>query len=665
MSINAKFEDAIVKLDAVRQEILRDESLLPITFRTSSGEETISYDSLNGNFESLSNEPFTIAICGEVKAGKSTLLNAILFGDDVLPTFDTPLTAKLTFIKKSEKPYNYFRVNFYNTEEWETVRESLEPSALADLNKKMQIAMERFGISKANCVEKISISREVNDLQELDQYVSAMKVEDESSKAGCYTAYVKNVEIFINDERLHNLQIVDTPGLNDPNAINSHETTCWINNAHAIVYIVAVQGFNQPDLQFFEQFMNGRGPKFRVIVQNKIDTEPDHYQESLAYMKSLGTKLEYRKIDLFSNEETICSYSGKQALLAKKQKAGIPLTEDDEYYLLENFDYDPDNLELTIGNKLFANEGAGRIPAISGVLQQVYSLNILKIESEMVENDLMQEELQKDLSEIEKDLENVQDIRIKFDNEEKQIQECLGGKIKEIRSTVDHCVNDFFKSLNKDFEKKIGALMREGNFKTVLGRFSSYWEERFNDTDLQMTDFLNSHIEKFMGEIKDSCRSVIEKLKSVLQKNVIESFFYSEDDSSWIENSSILEGLKYGEVMPSNAFTNLFYKNSRLTDEIIGVVSKDVSEIFDKRYRGLGQACQETMKNRLNAYLGYINEKLDVIEKKLENAKTKQKNKETELSKIAISSTSLKMRRDELEKKLSKLRMMTKELEIC
>ena len=61
MSINAKFEDAIVKLDAVRQEILKDKSLLPITFRTSSGEETISYDSLNGNFESLSNEGIATA----------------------------------------------------------------------------------------------------------------------------------------------------------------------------------------------------------------------------------------------------------------------------------------------------------------------------------------------------------------------------------------------------------------------------------------------------------------------------------------------------------------------------------------------------------------------------------------------------------------------------
>ena len=98
--INKKFEEAVQKLEIVKQQIENDPYLIPITFQTCSGERSITNDTLNEEFLNLKKAPFTVAVCGEVKAGKSTLLNSILFGDNILPTFDTPLTAKLTFIKK-------------------------------------------------------------------------------------------------------------------------------------------------------------------------------------------------------------------------------------------------------------------------------------------------------------------------------------------------------------------------------------------------------------------------------------------------------------------------------------------------------------------------------------------------------------------------------------
>jgi tRNA U34 5-carboxymethylaminomethyl modifying GTPase MnmE/TrmE len=45
-----------------------------------------------------------IAIVGQMKAGKSSFLNALLFPVDVLPKAATPMTAALTRIGYAEKP---------------------------------------------------------------------------------------------------------------------------------------------------------------------------------------------------------------------------------------------------------------------------------------------------------------------------------------------------------------------------------------------------------------------------------------------------------------------------------------------------------------------------------------------------------------------------------
>ena len=63
-----------------------------------------------------------IGIVGEVKAGKSSFLNALLFsGKDFLPKSSTPMTAALTKIGYSEK--SYAKIVFYSSGEWQSITE--------------------------------------------------------------------------------------------------------------------------------------------------------------------------------------------------------------------------------------------------------------------------------------------------------------------------------------------------------------------------------------------------------------------------------------------------------------------------------------------------------------------------------------------------------------
>lgn len=58
-----------------------------------------------------------LGIVGEVKAGKSSFLNALLFeGEDVLPKAPTPMTAALTKLSYSEVPEA--NIVFYSQDDW-------------------------------------------------------------------------------------------------------------------------------------------------------------------------------------------------------------------------------------------------------------------------------------------------------------------------------------------------------------------------------------------------------------------------------------------------------------------------------------------------------------------------------------------------------------------
>ena len=72
-----------------------------------------SIESIENYFNDKVNTDRTlrVGIVGRVKAGKSSLLNSLLFdGKDILPKAATPMTAALTYMQYSDK--NYIEVEF-------------------------------------------------------------------------------------------------------------------------------------------------------------------------------------------------------------------------------------------------------------------------------------------------------------------------------------------------------------------------------------------------------------------------------------------------------------------------------------------------------------------------------------------------------------------------
>ena len=58
-----------------------------------------------------------IGVVGQVKAGKSSFLNSLIFnGENVLPKASTPMTAGLTVLEYGDS--NFFEVEYYDEKEW-------------------------------------------------------------------------------------------------------------------------------------------------------------------------------------------------------------------------------------------------------------------------------------------------------------------------------------------------------------------------------------------------------------------------------------------------------------------------------------------------------------------------------------------------------------------
>lgn len=404
----------------------------------------LTADGLKNQIENLKNAEYTIAVCGGVKAGKSTLLNSLIFWDSVLPVFDTPMTAKLTFIRHA-RGNPRFEVEFYNREEWAEIEKEYQGEKRHELGRRLEKCAE-LGVGKGAFICSPRRENHVGkNLADLPEYIS-----DVMSGHGKYTPFVKSVAIYVDHPTLENLQIVDTPGLNDSNTINSAETTKWVREAHAVIYVLEARGASQSDVAFFETYFPSTAVKSRLFVQNKIDTESG-YESAKAAIRQYGTLEKYKALGLFGRDETICSYSGLAVLLQKKIKNGIALTEDEEWQLennaLDTFAGDPDGLEGKLAEKLFSSEGAARVETASGWLMQVYAaalatceLNIASCENQLPDCERSEAELTTEIEKYEKYRLKLKQIaensKEEFDNElQKRIGQ-IEDKLEDAERTI-------------------------------------------------------------------------------------------------------------------------------------------------------------------------------------------------------------------------------------
>lgn len=251
-------------------------------------------NNINNFIDKCQTPEFHIAFVGAIKAGKSTLINALL-GKKLASTSVTPETAVLTKFR-STKNKNYVKLSFYNDHEWSTLWQSVHDS-------KSTLFLEEYNKLDAEQEKGNWVGHE--DKTIYFEIESDLKVEIEkwtsSKKATHY--FVKEVEVGLVDFNLpEQVVFVDTPGLDDAVRYRSDVTRRYIDRANAVFACVKSDAMTGQELAtLYRVFSNTRyNPEKVYVIGTQWDTlnrpEENWKQQKLEWTKYL------KQDDCFGNE---------------------------------------------------------------------------------------------------------------------------------------------------------------------------------------------------------------------------------------------------------------------------------------------------------------------------------------------------------------------------
>lgn len=258
----------------------------------------------------LNNQKFSIGITGVMNAGKSTMLNALM-GKEILGSAVVPETANLTVVKHNinEKA----KVFYWNTQEWEKIEKAaLELESMRDyVNETHSI----FGDELNSYVQKESRYDEI-DIKDLSLYTSA---EAEGKKCNL----VKYVELGSNlDFLADGIEIVDTPGLDDPVIQREEITKEYISACDMMLHLMNVsQSATLKDVEFIIDALLYQNISKLLVVITRADTvSKEQLEEVINYTKSsiekqLKAQNKDSQLDYILKTIKFIPISGKMALL--------------------------------------------------------------------------------------------------------------------------------------------------------------------------------------------------------------------------------------------------------------------------------------------------------------------------------------------------------------
>ncbi len=329
-----------------------------------------------------------VGIIGRVKAGKSSLLNALIFeGVEVLPKAATPMTASLTVLKYAQNLSA--EVEFYSPKDIlelkneharyerefqriveKEVKKQKEKQSLKNRAKELgskalsmfskdksdkeapkeRILSDEEISEKAKRIAKNELEKDtrlvsshdqyermkksgLTDTRTLDSHIHASSLEELHQKLlqfvganGKYMPSTKAVEISLNNPNLKNLEIIDTPGVNDPILSREERTKALLRDCH-VVFIISPsnQFLGESDMDLFDRVSSKEGLQEIYFVASQADSVVCSSSEVEKSRRHLPTALENAQKSLSSSldktmEALIKDYPNQREIFEKVKK---------------------------------------------------------------------------------------------------------------------------------------------------------------------------------------------------------------------------------------------------------------------------------------------------------------------------------------------------------
>lgn len=615
----------------------------------------ITEKDIEESIKELQEARFIVSFCGQIKAGKSTLLNALLFGEEILPAASTPHTAKITIINYAEEPY--FEAVYYTEEEWKELKETLKKEKIEEdritttyFDKYLKPQLNNsinHGIYEDDIIGKPKET--IKDLSKLDDYVGAK---------GKYMPFVKEIHLYWPNEILKQITVVDTPGTNDPNPFRSKITEDWIHKSNAVVYVVyAGQAFSTADIEFIDKYLVGIDPDLLVFAVNKMDMVDKSELEVWVNKVREDKILKARRI--MQDRDSVVYVSGLGGLIRKLYDAGkledSKYGEDDEF--LERLDESGyienpglEDLERVIEKKIIKSKGKKLLASHKAKIKGIIIDKITEIKEELrllskkLEfYSLKKEELE---AEIKKYKAKEQELFVKtkaLDDVIKAILAEFQGELQafilnieskllaEIRINIGKLssfddievnaapivANTLHKYNNLLFSKLIGetyqSLSPVNHLTNKLSEKLKNFEEEFQGNSIitagiksRIYGKLTDEIEKLTESTKDLIRQNAEELSKLGFLKTLGSWIKVVDKSTELESrkNSLISRIEQLAIKP-------YFQN--ITDSIFEIANEQATKI------------KNTITTAISNEIATILSNLQEIQKSVENNETKAK----------------------------------------
>ncbi|MCG8748645.1 dynamin family protein [Tenacibaculum finnmarkense] len=596
-----EFNKEVQQLNDAFQNIVTNK-FVPITH----GEKSYTVENIKEVQDNLKKQEFTISVCGQINAGKSSFLNYLLFNDkDVLPADDTPWTAKLTTIRYGEE--NYATAIYYNKEEWASLKkqtiknEDGEETTYYDEFLKKDVneaALEGFQVETyitANTKTEDGIA-----LTDLVEYVT---------KKGHLTPFVKQVDIKVKNELVKGVVFVDTPGLNDRNELRSKVTEDWIKKSCAVIYLFyAGQALSSADYQFIDEHLSSVPTEKIIFALTKADISADYEGAKSFVEKTLKEDVELKKRKFITENKSVYPISTLSALINYKQLNNIQLSEDDEFHLERIMDECPsfiqkngfiDEFVAGLKSHLMTQTGKAIITKTSAVLQDIYKTNedsllsdINTTKDKLQSINLSNKELEDKVAELNGLIDEIQKFKKDFerktiDKQVAQIKSSLKLKLNKFKEIGMSSLNSSLEDASSDSIKSLRSVATHLTKNALVEISDKIHNSLLNELSIETE--INDLLETFSNNFQEIITG-IEVYEGSLSCHV-------QNQSALVENISYnqlsVDGLKdtcgrnYGSLFNKDSVKTRIFTQIRIvfdnhTDSIIQNVVANIDNIIKK-----------------------------------------------------------------------------------
>ncbi|GAA7002682.1 dynamin family protein [Helicobacter pylori] len=399
----------LIQKNALIEKVIKEQGLQEKAGPFISENAVIKTEELEKTLKGMQaeNRGLKVGIIGRVKAGKSSLLNALIFeGKEVLPKAATTETSSLTILKYAQNLSA--EAQFYDEKDIEELKRDHEryekkfkeivSEEVKKLEEKQQGLLNKAkeGLIKfskafsgnksdeevqkqknlspeeirerAQKIAKKELDHDAKLSASHDQYermkkgglinpkdlktrIQADSLEELNQKLyqfvgkeGKFMPYTKAVQISLNNPNLKDLEIIDTPGVNDPIVSREGRTKDLLKECD-VVFIISPsnQFLTDSDMDLFERVSKKEGIQEIYFVASQADSAvcaPSEVENSRHHLPTALTNLQKSLSSSLNNtmKVLIQNYPHQQEIFESAIKNGVILTSGICYSMYQDFE---------------------------------------------------------------------------------------------------------------------------------------------------------------------------------------------------------------------------------------------------------------------------------------------------------------------------------------